>query len=351
MRVFICGIDGYIGWPLANYLLYKGHSVGGLDNQSRRNIIESIIPILPCHKRFGNACFKLDMKYYRELDNALRIFKPDCIVHLGENPSAPYSMRDPITCLNVQYNNVIGTLNLLWAMKASCPNAHLVKLGSMGEYGTPNYVIPEDFHVTKQPGSFYHASKVCDSANIEMACRIWGLRSTDIMQGVVYGTRIGINLPSSTRFDVDECFGTVINRFCAQALIGMPLTVYGKGEQQRGFLPLRDSIQCLTLTIENPPEEGEYRVFNQFAMTYSINELAKAVQFIYPSAKIAHLDNPRVEAEEHFYQPIHRKLFSLGYKPTKSLYAELELILKDLESYKNQIEYARKSIEPKIKWK
>ncbi|HIE55003.1 MAG TPA: NAD-dependent epimerase/dehydratase family protein, partial [Chromatiaceae bacterium] len=307
MRVFIAGIDGYLGWSLAQYLAARGHEIAGADLFLRRRWVEemgshSATPIRPMEERLPafkenfnqEILFKKgDLRDYKFVEDFFREFQPEAIVHFGEMPSAPYSMIDVHHCVFTQTNNIVGTLNILYAMKAVCPEAHLVKLGTMGEYGTPNIDIPEGFFTIeyrgrkdtlpfpRQAGSWYHQTKVHDSHNIMFACKIWGLRSTDIMQGVVFGTRIdemGDDERLLTRFDFDQCFGTAVNRFCAQAVIGHPLTPYGRGHQRRGFLPLRDSMQCLTLAIENPPKEGEYRVFNQFEEVYDIYELAEKVK-------------------------------------------------------------------------
>jgi len=230
------------------------------------------------HERFGQALqFREgDLRDYAFIIECLKSFVPDAIVHLGEMPSAPYSMMDLDHCVFTTTNNLVSTLNILHAMKETCPNAHLLKLGTMGEYGTPNVDIPEGFFTIeyrgrretlpfpRQAGSWYHQTKVHDSNNVMFACRVWGLRSTDIMQGVVFGTRtdeMGDDVRLRTRFDFDQCFGTALNRFCAQAVVGVPLSLYGRGRQRRGFLPLRDSMQCLTIALENPPIDGEYRVF------------------------------------------------------------------------------------------
>lgn len=304
----------------------------------------------------------------------------DTIVHLAEQPSAPWSMINAEHAKVTQQENVLGTLDLLWAMKEECPNAHLVKIGTMGEYGTPDCDIPEgripvnclsgsqwnDSRVyqnckmqgllfPRSPGSFYHLSKVHDTHNIKFACDTWGLRSTDIMQGVLFGVRVTGDEPEEelTRFDYDEYFGTVINRFCAQALIEHPLTVYGLGNQQRGFLPLKDSIQCLTIAIENPPQEGEYRTWNQFENVYSINKLAdmvcrRATELGY-HASIKHIPNPRTELEEHYYNPHCQTLFDLGYNPTKDIELEIRNLLTDLEPYKDRI--IKSVIMPKTSWR
>ena len=305
MRVFIPGMDGYLGWALAQHLVARGHDVAGADLGLRRRWVEemgsaSAIPIASMHERLeavaehhGStiAYWHGDLQEYALVDEILREFEPEAIVHLGECPSAPYSMVDRAHAVFVQTNNLVGTLNLLFGMRDICPDAHLLKLGTMGEYGTPNVPIPEGFFeieyrgrtdrlpFPRQANSWYHWSKVHGSNNIMFASRTWGLRATDVMQGVVFGTGIAAmdaDPRLRTRLDFDGAFGTAINRFCCQAIVGHPLTPYGQGHQKRGFLPLRDSIQCLTLAIENPPEAGEYRVFNQFAEVYDITDLALA---------------------------------------------------------------------------
>ncbi len=382
MRVFIAGVDGYLGWPLAMYLTARGHDVAGADCYHRRDWVaemgsQSATPIKRMTGRlqafrenFGtNLQFiRGDMTDYNFVWNFFRSFQPEAIVHLAEMPSAPYSMMDVQHCTFTHTNNLLGTINIIHAIRDVCPNAHLVKLGTMGEYGTPNIDIPEGFieieyrgrkdnlPFPKQAGSWYHQTKVHDSNNIAMACRIWGLRSTDIMQGVVYGTRIdemGGDERLLTRFDFDQCFGTAINRFCAQAVIGAPLTLYGRGHQRRGFLPLRDSMQCLTLAIENPPETG-YRVFNQFQEVYDLTALALKVQKVANKlgleVEVRNLENPRIEQEEHYYNPDHKRLIDLGYQPTHDIEAEMEIMLKDLMNHKNRIEARAHALIPDIRW-
>ena len=384
MHVFIIGIDGYLGWALSQYLSAKGHVVGGIDAYFRREQVKEIgsqsaIPIAKPEER--KQAYK--DKYSKELywvegdvtdweitRNAFEEFKPDAIVHLGECPSAPYSMIDQAHATWVQKNNVIGSLNILYAIKEVTPEAHLVKLGTMGEYGTPNVDIPEGFFEVeyrgrtdylpfpRQAGSWYHQTKVHDTNNTIFACKIWGLRSTDIMQGVVYGTRIDemdLEDPRQrTRLDFDECFGTAINRFSCQAVVGEPLTPFGKGNQRRGFLPLRDSMQCLTLALENPPEAGKYRTFNQFEETYNVYELAEKVKKVANtmglSAEIHRIENPRVEMEEHYYNPDHQHLLNLGYEPTQDMEAELKPMLEDLIQNRNRIEKAKDVLIPEIWW-
>lgn len=383
MRVLITGVDGYLGWPLAITLARRGHEVAGIDNYSRREWVgemgsQSAIPIAPMAERLhaynealGQSLrfFKGNLTDYNFVHNAYETFRPEAIVYLGEMPSAPYSMIDVHHAVYTQTNNVMGTLVTLFAMQKVCPDCHLVKLGTMGEYGTPNVDIPEGFFeieyrgrqarlmFPRQAGSWYHQSKVHDTNNVEMACRLWGLRSTDIMQGVVYGSRIeGIEKHEHlrTRFDFDQCFGTAINRFCAQAVIGLPLTPFGKGNQKRGFLPLRDSMQCLSLAVENPPEAGEYRVFNQFEEVYSILELAGKVQKIGNElglgVEIRHLENPRLESEDHYYNPDHQHLLDLGYQPTHDMEAELRLVFEDLVAHRHRLEERKEAHFPDIRW-
>lgn len=383
MKVFIAGVDGYLGWALAQYLTVRGHDICGADLYLRRDWVaemgsQSAMPIcrmterLKAFKeRFGkNLEFrKGDLKDYNFVLNCFKAFTPDAIVHLGEMPSAPYSMIDVEHCIFTQINNLTTTLNILYAMKETNPEAHLVKLGTMGEYGTPNIDIPEGFFTIeyrgrrdtlpfpRQAGSWYHQTKVHDSNNIMFACKVWGLRSTDIMQGVVFGTRIsemGDDERLLTRFDFDQCFGTAINRYCAQAVIGEPLSPYGKGHQRRGFLPLRDSMQCLSIAIENPPNEGQYRVFNQFEEVYDITELAEKVKRVGDelglNVEIIHTENPRKEMEEHYYNPDHQHLLNLGYRPTHNMEQEMRIMLNDLIKYKDRIEARKEALIPDIRW-
>ncbi len=383
MRVFIAGMDGYLGWSLAQYLAARGHKVGGADAYFRRKWVaemgsQSATPIREMTERLQAFEHRWgEAPYYKEGDltdwpfvqGMFEEFKPDAVVHLGECPSAPYSMIDVHHAVWVQMNNIVGTFNILYAMKENTPAAHLVKLGTMGEYGTPNVDIPEGFFEVeyrdrkdrlpfpRQAGSWYHWSKVHDSNNVMFACKIMGLRSTDIMQGVVYGTRIDENGDDErllTRLDFDQSFGTAINRFCCQAVIDEPMTLFGKGHQRRGFLPLRDSMQCLTLAIENPPAAGEYRVFNQFEETYDITELALKVQKVSQElglkAAIRNIENPRMELEDHYYKPDHQHLLDLGYEPTTDMEAELRIMLKDLIKYRDRIEAEKHVLIPDIRW-
>ena len=383
MRVFIAGIDGYLGWPLAIYLSAHGHDVAGADLMLRRKWVAEVgsisaQPIASREERlrayeekFAKGLdFRVgDLTDYAFVKGFLADFQPETVVHLGQMPSAPYSMMDRVHCVWTQQNNVINNLNLLWAIKEVVPQAHLVKLGTMGEYGTPNIDIPEGFFdvefrgrkdrlpFPRQAGSWYHQSKVHDSHNTHFASRIWGLRATDIMQGVVFGTQIdemGDDLRLRTRLDFDQCFGTAINRFCCQAVIGHPLTLFGLGKQKRGFLPLVDSMACLRLAVENPPEAGEFRVFNQFENAYSVSDLAAMVKEVAAqiglAVEIRHYDNPRTELEEHYYNPDRQHLIDLGYQPTHDIKTIIKQVILDLQDNRKRIDEYADVLIPDIRW-
>ena len=289
-------------------------------------------------------------------------------MHFAEQRSAPYSMIDRKHAVFTQVNNVVGTLNLLFAMREFQPDCHLVKLGTMGEYGTPNIDIEEGYiniehngrkdvlPYPKQPGSFYHLSKVHDSHNMMFACRIWGLRATDLNQGVVYGTmtdEIALDEGLINRFDYDDVFGTVLNRFCVQAAIGHPLTVYGKGGQTRGFLDIRDTVRCIEIACLNPAARGECRVFNQFTEQFSVLQLAEMVKTagkeLGLNVEIDHLPDPRVEAEEHYYNAKHSKLIDLGLKPHYLSDSLLDSLVNIAIRYKDRIDMSL--IPPRVNWR
>lgn len=381
MRVLILGGDGYLGWPTAMYLSRQGHTVAVMDNFAKRRWemelnVEPLFPIRTLHDRATAwhevsgeqiEVFVGDLRNYGVVEGVLDKFQPDAVVHYGEQPSAPYSMIDHNRAVFTQVNNVTGTLNVLWAIKKVVPQCHLVKLGTMGEYGTPNIDIEEGFieieHKGRkdllpfpcQPGSFYHLSKVHDSNNVRFACRIWGLAATDLHQGVVYGvetdqTKLDERL--ATSFHYDEVFGTALNRFCVQAVAGIPLTVYGKGGQKRGFLNIRDTLRCVELAIVNPANSGEYRVFNQFTETFNISELAELVvqqaKNLGISASIAPLQNPRIELEDHYYNPAHTKLLALGLEPHLLSEVLIEGMLDRIKAFQSRIK--RDVILPRVKW-
>jgi UDP-sulfoquinovose synthase len=301
------------------------------------------------------------------LDGVVAEFLPDAVVHYGQQASAPYSMISRQTAVETQYANTIGNLNLLFALRDHVPEAHLVKLGTMGEYGQPNIDIEEGYieishkgrsdtlPFPKLPGSLYHCSKVHDSTNIHFACRTWGLRATDLNQGVVYGIETDETVGDErliTRFDYDELFGTVLNRFCLQAVIGHPLTVYGEGNQTRSFLNIRDTLACVEIAVENPAAAGEFRVFNQFTEQFSVMQLAELVKeagaHLGYEVDIQHYDNPRVEKEEHYYNAVNSNLLDLGLQP-KMLGEELvESILGIIDRYKDRV--AEGAIDPRTRW-
>ena len=382
MKVMVLGGDGYCGWPTSLHLSEVGHEVVIVDNFVRRTIdhelgATSLTPIAEPKERieawrevsgqtialeFGDL---LDWEFVSEV---VRRHEPDAIVHFAEQRAAPYSMIDRRHAVYTQHNNVIGTLNVLFAINEFVPECHLIKLGTMGEYGTPNIDIEEGYITIthngrtdtlpypKVPGSWYHLSKVHDSHNIHFACRIWGLRATDLNQGVVYGTLT----PQSSRderlinrFDYEDVFGTALNRFCIQAAIGHPLTVYGKGGQTRGFLDIRDTVRCVELAVENPPSRGEFRVFNQFTEQFSVLELAQMV--VEASAKlgleasIEHLPNPRVEKEEHYYRARHTALMELGLEPHYLSEALLDSLLNVAIEHRDRVDVEH--VMPSVNWR
>ncbi len=372
-RVLVLGSEGYIGYSLCLSLFNEDCAVIGMDNFYRENNVHSLKSrsATPIENRKRPWKFiEADVTDYKKLLAAIKYYTPDTIVHLAEQPSAPFSMIDAEHAANTQFNNIIGTLNVLWAIKTVNPDIHLVKLGTMGEWSDwlyENSQIPEshrikvkyqdkdmEIPVPRYAGSFYHWSKIHDTNNIDFANRIWGIKCTDIMQGVVYGTRIKeMDEKQFTRFDYDECFGTVINRFVTQAIVGIPLTVYGKGGQTRGYLPLKDSIQCLKLIIKNPPKDKEYRLINQLAELYSVNGLAKLVQETAKEfgidAKIKSVPNPRLEKEVHKYSVKYDKLKELGYTPSSTIKAELQEMFDSLIPNRKRI--VRKVIKPVTLWK
>jgi UDP-sulfoquinovose synthase len=381
MRTLILGGDGYLGWPTALRFSARGHEVALVDNFNRRRWHTehgsgSLTPIADLDERI-EAWREVAGKTIRSyvgaiedgefLEEVVAEVCPEAVVHYGQQPSAPYSMMSRERAVETQHTNVIGNLNLLFAIRDHCPDAHLVKLGTMGEYGQPNIDIEEGYieishkgrtdtlPYPKLPGSLYHCSKVHDSTNIHFACRTWGLRATDLNQGVVYGidtTETARDERLITRFDYDEIFGTVLNRFCVQAVIGHPLTVYGSGHQTRGFLNIRDTLNCVELAVQNPAERGEFRVFNQFTEQFSVMQLAQLVkeagEHLGHEVQIRHYENPRVEKEEHYYNAIHTKLLDLGLEPTLLGEELVESILHAIERYKEHV--IEGSIDPHTQW-
>src|SRR4051795_1125632 len=311
MRIMVLGGDGYLGWPTAMYLSSRGHDVAVLDNAVRRQYDEelgsgSLVPIESLRTRVKAwkeitgaelACYHGDLTDAEFTYDALKSFRPDAVVHFAEQRAAPYSMIDRKHAVYTQTNNIVGTLNLMYAVAELDRDIHIVKLGTMGEYGQPNIDIEEGWLEVehngrtdrmlypKKPGSFYHLSKVHDSHNLEFGCRIWGMRVTDLNQGVVYGQQTDQTVQDArlaTRFDYDAVFGTVLNRFVIQAVLGEPLTVYGTGGQTRGLIDIRDTVECIRRAVENPAGAGEFRVFNQMTESHSVSEIAALVADQFP---------------------------------------------------------------------
>lgn len=382
MKICVLGGDGYCGWATALYLSRNGHTVAVVDNFLRRQWdfelgAQTLTPIQPLADRLrvwqeltGKSIqsFVGDVNDYEFLAGVIESFQPDAVVHFAEQRSAPYSMIDRKHAVFTQVNNVVGTLNLLFALQELRPDCHLVKLGTMGEYGTPNIDIEEGYiriehngrsdvlPFPKQPGSFYHLSKVHDSHNMMFACKIWGLRATDLNQGVVYGTvtdDVVLDEALINRFDYDDVFGTVLNRFCVQAAAGHPLTVYGKGGQTRGFLDIRDTVRCIEIACLNPAKPGECRVFNQFTEQFSVLELAEMVQAaawkLGMRVNIEHLSPPRVESEEHYYNAKHSKLIDLGLQPHYLSDSLLDSLMNIAIRYQDRIDTSL--FAPQVKWR
>jgi UDP-sulfoquinovose synthase len=382
VRVLVLGGDGYLGWPTAMHLSARGHDVAVVDNYLRRQMVlesgsDSLIPVLNLHQRVDAwkqltdrtiEAHIFDLCEYDALDGLFKSFGPEVVIHYGQIPSAPYSMVDRRHAVFTQKNNIENNLNVIFAIVENNIDCHLVKLGTMGEYGCPNIDIEEGYiEIThkgrkdtlpfpKMPHSWYHASKVADSTNIHFASRVYGLRATDLNQGVVYGAHTDETLLDDrllTRYDYDEQFGTALNRFCLQAVVGHPLTVYGAGGQTRGFLNIRDTLACVELAVLNPAERGEMRVFNQFTESFSIRDLAEEVQkaavAIGLQVDIAEVDNPRTEAAEHYYNPTHTKLLDLGLKPTLLSDDLVTDTLQTLLRYKERA--ILDAIAPRTTWK
>ena len=384
-RVLVLGGDGYLGWPTALHLSRRGHQVGVVDSLCRRQYdvemgVESLVPIATMERRvqawtevtgLAIAAYVGDMMDPDFVATTLADFRPDAVVHFAEQRSAPYSMIDRAHAVYTQVNNVVGTLNLLYAIAEVDPDIHLVKLGTMGEYGTPNIDIEEGWidveHngrsdrmlYPKRPGSFYHCSKVHDSTNIEFGCRIWGMRATDLNQGVVYGadteqTKLDPRL--ATRFDYDGVFGTVLNRMVIQAVLGHPLTVYGNGSQTRGLINIVDTVECIRLASETPADRGEFRVFNQMTESMSIKQIAETVAGEYPKwsgangsgVRVEYVDNPRVELYDHYYNVVHTALEGLGLEPTLLSTTLIDHLFDLVGRHRERVDLA--AIMPTVRW-
>lgn len=382
MRIIVAGGDGFCGWPTSLYLSQKGFEVAIVDNLVRREIdaelnSNSITPIASLEERVARwkeltgkniEVFIGDLNDYEFLSKVFRTFAPEAFVHYAEQRSAPYSMIDREHAVYTQSNNVLGNLNVLYAIKEFAPECHLIKLGTMGEYGTPNIDIEEGWLEVehngrtdrmlypKKAGSFYHLTKVHDSNNIEFACRNWGIRATDLNQGVVYGLNTEeteMDPVLVNRLDYDAVFGTALNRFIIQTAIGEPMTVYGKGGQTRGFLNIKDTVRCIELAANNPANRGEFRVYNQFTEQFGVLQLAEMVRQaahdLNIEAAVDHIQNPRVELEEHYYNAKHTALVDLGLVPHLLTDEVIKDILKLAIQHKDRVK--KEHILPTVSWR
>ena len=382
-KILILGGDGYLGWPTAMYFSKRGHDVLIVDNMIKKHW-ESQIGVSPLFnletlqnridtwkditgKIIDYKIFDISNNH-KQLYTVLNDFQPDTVIHYAEQPSAPFSMMSRESCYETQRNNVMGTLNLMFAIQSVNPTIHIIKLGTMGEYGTPNIDIEEGWieieHngrkdkmlYPKKPGSFYHLSKVHDSANLEFTCRVWGQRVTDLNQGVVYGVKTEetvLHENLNTSFHYDSCFGTVINRFVTQAVANKDITIYGNGSQTRGYLNILDTLRCVEIALENPADKGEFRVFNQFTEYFSINDIAnkvsEAAKLSGLDPKIKNLSNPRIEQENHYYNPKNSALIQLGLKPKNLTITVLQEMIELVKKHSNNID--TDSLLPSILWK
>ncbi|RLI09272.1 NAD-dependent dehydratase [Candidatus Bathyarchaeota archaeon] len=369
MTILLTGVDGYMGWPTAMKLAlrFPDEVIVGVDNGFRRLWVHEVgswsaIPIYSMDERlqafkevFGqeNIIYRhLDLRDYDVVKKLVEEYRPRAVVHLAAQPSAPYSMLSPRHAILTQENNVVSTLNIIHAIREVDPSIHLIETTTMGVYGTPNMDIPEGFFEVEfrgrrdklpfpnQAASWYHYSKVHDANNLLFASRVYKIPITDLRLGVVYGTSTEETKKDpklATRFDFDFWFGTLYNRFCAQAVAGYPLTVYGKGGQTRGYISLEDTAQTLVLAVEKPAEEGEFRVINMFVETVSVREAAEKVKAagekVGLEVEVMTVPPPRPEAQEHYYNPDNRRIFELlGLKPRytmdKALSEDLEALMK-----------------------
>jgi UDP-sulfoquinovose synthase len=381
MRILVIGGDGYCGWATSLHLSSRGHDVTIMDSLVRREWdrehgLDSLVPIASARRRVEKwkrltgktiRFERADVTDYEALCGVIESVAPEAIVHFGQQRSAPFSMIDREHAVRTHLNNTIGNMNVLWALHERAPQTHLVKLGTMGEYGTPNIDVEEGFITIehngrsdtlpfpKQPGSFYHLTKVSDSDQIYFACRVWKLRATDLNQGIVYGTFTEQTAASSVlanRYDYDHVFGTVLNRFCVEAALGHPLTVYGRGGQTRSFLDIRDTVRCIEIAVTNPAKAGEYRVFNQFTEMFSVEELAERVTRVAGTlgleCTIAHIANPRSEREDHYYNCVNTNLRSLGLEPTLLHDDTIAGLIRQAAEHRDRIDL--RLIPPRVEW-
>lgn len=398
MRILVTGADGYEGWPLALHLTAQGHQVMGIDNLSRRKWVadvngQSVLPVINFDGRrsaYDGVLTYANLQDGASIERIMGDWEPNAVIHLAEQPSAPYSMRAYQDASFTLSNNLVGTSNLLHAVKNKAPEAHLIYVSTMGEYGTPESMIPEGVFpkgsmwmqgdqpdtetwrgsldgslFPRKPGSFYHVSKVASSSAVEFACRTWGLRVSTLYQGVVYGVthpkwKLGMPSPAessiyATRLDVDEVFGTVLNRFCAQAVLAEPITLYGTGEQKRGFISLGDTVKSIAEIMLLPPEPGQQRHVNQLETVLSMVELAQivkneAAQLNIP-VDIRQVPNPRVEAAKHMYEPSITAFSQLYDAEPYQTRAEVTELLRVMLYNLERLRYVRPQLQPKTQWR
>ena len=381
MRILILGGDGYLGWPTAMHLTSKGHDVTVADNYLRRRLcteedVEPLFMVPDLQERVGLwesvSGYKIpvligDLREWEFVKEVFHAFSPDAIIHYAEQPSAPYSMLSRQAATITLQNNLDVTANVIFAVREFCPEAHIIKIGTMGEYGTPNIDIEEGwlevehnnrrqkFLYPRQASSLYHTTKIMDTDLLWFYVRMWDIRVTDLMQGPVYGIFTDETAEDERLlpfFNYDEIFGTVLNRFVVQAVAGYPLTVYGKGGQTRGYLNIKDTLNCVRLSLENPAKKGELRIFNQFTEAFTVKELAARVQQVGNhlglNVEIKPVKNPRKEAEEHYYNPKHTGLLELGLEPNYLTDMVLEKMFMIVERYRDRIN--EKAIFKNIKW-
>jgi UDP-sulfoquinovose synthase len=394
-NILILGGDGYLGWPTAMYFSNRGYQVTVVDNYFRRHVCDDTnvgmlypIPTLVerakiWHERTGleikvvigdlanpelmRSLFTgINLNYQWSINNKYT-GTPDTVVHYAEQPSAPYSLMNYKTANFTLSNNLLVTNNLMFAVKDLAPKVHIIKLGTMGEYGTPNIDIEEGwinikhngredkFLYPRQAGSLYHTTKIMDTDLMWFGVRMWNLQVTDLMQGPVYGIETDestIDPRLRTIFNYDEIFGTIVNRFITQAVIDYPLTVYGKGEQTRGYLNIKDTLQCIHKAEQNPAKAGQLNIYNQIMETFTVNQLAQLTQKVGVElgydVKIKNIENPRVEQEEHYYNPTYQGLIELGVKPNYLNKDSMKEMFEVVEKYKEQI--TRDAVQIGIKW-
>ena len=378
-RILVIGCDGYIGFPLTMRLLMKDHVVVGVDNYSRRRSVQEMNSCSasdihsPNRRRetlylLGNYTHKdFDCIHNADLlEKLIKHHKFDTIINLAHNPSAPYSQIDRMHANYVLNNNIIGTNNLLWSIHQHCPECHYITIGSTGEYNhTLNVDIEEGYFEFQHKGrtskrclfpresnSIYHTSKVASTYLIDYLTRLWGLKCTDVMQSIVFGmyTQECDFNKEYTRVDSDDCFGTVINRFVVQALLGEPMTIYGHGKHSRAFLSLNDSIQALELAVNNPAESGIVQTWNQLSEWHTMLDIAEMVKNVIQGSKTTHIDSPRKEfTGGHYYNYITDNLKSMGYEPTRTIEQEIQYMV-DTLNFNGKSDILKSVIKPKVQF-